>query len=46
METMTESTTDARVHELSKRVDRGFEQTDKRIDDLRFEMHRGLRTSR
>src|ERR1700733_11978750 len=50
METMTETGTEKRVDELSKRVDFGFEQTSKRMDfgfallakgsdDLRSDMH-------
>jgi hypothetical protein len=42
MTTMTEITIDKRVDELSKRVDRGFEQTDIRFADLRSEMHQGF----
>jgi hypothetical protein len=33
METMTVPTTDKRIDELSKRVDSGFEQVNRRIDD-------------
>jgi hypothetical protein len=37
METMTEVGTEKRVDELSKRVDSGFAQVDKRIDDFQGE---------
>jgi hypothetical protein len=46
MATMTESSTDARLHELSKRVDQRFEQVDRRFDrvdadirEVRGEVH-------
>jgi hypothetical protein len=37
METVTEAGTEKRVDELSKRVDLGFAQVDKRMDDFQGE---------
>ena len=43
METMTrENWTDARLDDLSHRVDRGFEKVDRDIRDLRVEMKGGF----